>query len=814
MSKYHFFLLLSFFASTAFSQQIPLSGQVSIHNSQYQTERIEYVEGASVSAAFGGATQTDSQGDFNLTFSSVTEGDLIELNIEKTGLEVVNERDILYAVLGRSRPLRVYMAPEGQLAQAQTELYEVSLQAITARYDALIAELRQGGTRSTAIIAELEEQLNQEIEHRFAAEDLLNEKLEALKEQLPETTKRLAQVNMDFASDNYRTAFELYKKGEIEAALEKLDEATLSEESTQVLATLDGIKKNQADYQIALAQEEEKAYQIVESYQLKAEAYNLIFDYRSAVNVYQKAVDLLEALKDGEEDLELADCYVVLSKIYCNVGDYLQGLYYQKKSTIVKEKYLEKGNPELLESYNGLVIVHRNLGEYRKALFFGQKALGFLENHGGDYNETIITLYINIGTIYRNLGESSNALETLKMASLFLDENFNNSQNIVISLYSSLANIYRDLGRYSQALELQQTVVEIARKNWQLNHPYLAIHYNNLSLMYQDVGDHFNSLETQKKALAIRQEVLESNHPDIATSYHNLSRNYSNLKNYDQALIMQQKAIKVREQIFEKYHPSLANSYNNLAGLYSDLGDYLNAILAQRKDIVIVKNVYGFSHPRMALSYHNLAKNLYYQDQLDSAIMYEEKAYGIWEKEIPSTHPNLKNAINSLTFFYKDRAMRYFNDSQFINAIDDFKSVLNFNHENGSIYNLVGLCYYLKGDYLKAIENYNNSYALEGISYGYLLSNTGLAYAKQGNFTEAKHLFQELDKIIFDKGILYCNWSLYYALKNEPEIALDYLEKAIEFGYNDWKWIHNEEALAPLREHQRYKDLLKQAPDE
>lgn len=359
-------LIFCLYCFAGYSQQITLSGQVSIHNSKYKVGKIQYVQDAYVRADFASPTQMDVQGKFNLTFQSITKGDRVELTIEKDQLEIVNERDLMEVVLGRTAPIKVYLAPKGQLAQAQAELYDISVAAITKRHDALIAELRKGGEASKAVIQQLEQQLNREIEHRFEAEEILNEQLEEVKKRLPETVKQLARVNLDFASQEYQKAYEYYKAGEIQQALKVLDEVELTNQATTALASLEDIEKDKADYQLILEQQQERIGQIVQSYSLKAEAYNLIFDYRSAVNVYQKAVKLMEETK-LEEDLGLADAYDAIGGLYHAVGEYRTAFDFRQKNVRIKETLLDANAPELASAYNNLAVIYQDLGQYGNA---------------------------------------------------------------------------------------------------------------------------------------------------------------------------------------------------------------------------------------------------------------------------------------------------------------------------------------------------------------------------------------------------------------------------------------------------------------
>ena len=82
-----------------------------------------------------------------------------------------------------------------------------------------------------------------------------------------------------------------------------------------------------------------------------------------------------------------------------------------------------------------------------------------------------------------------------------------------------------------------------------------------------------------------------------------------------------------------------------------------------------------------------------------------------------------------------------------------------------------------------------------------------------GNWDEASIRLKELEELEPNEAKPYRAWSVFYALQNKQEIALDNLEKAVSLGYEDWEWIRTDEALDSLRDHPRFKTLIEKAPD-
>ncbi len=176
----HTLLLLAYATS---AQQIQLKGSVAVHNSKYSTGKVAYVKDAFVTAPFTRPAAIDNKGVFALEFVGLGAGTSIALQLEKEGLEVVNTHDLEDVVISRKLPVRIYVAKKGELAKAQTELYNISKEALFAKRDALIVRLRADNAQSKATITELEQQFGQQLVNRFEAEDLLRDKIAAHHQQ-------------------------------------------------------------------------------------------------------------------------------------------------------------------------------------------------------------------------------------------------------------------------------------------------------------------------------------------------------------------------------------------------------------------------------------------------------------------------------------------------------------------------------------------------------------------------------------------------------------------------------------------------------
>jgi hypothetical protein len=401
-------LLCGGIAQAAVAQQIPLAGQVTIHNSEYNTGKMAYVKGAYLQADFTAPAESDDQGAFTLEFVGIKRGTTVNVQVEKAGFELVNKREMQDVIVGRRLPLRVYLAPKGQLARAQTELYNVNVNALTARYDRIIARLRRDGAEQQAALAELEEQLGRTIANRFEAEDLLTAQLESLKKRLPEVAKELATINLDFASEMYRRAYEYFKAGETEKTIEALDEAILDAEARKVLediAYLDtGIEDLDSARQNTLAQ----IIVLIETHRLKGDLLRESLQAQAALAEYEKALGLLRQ----HPELHYPKHGVLLQSAAAacwQLEQAVQAIEYEAQALQVQEAELGPCHADLAPAFLALSRRCHAAAELDKAILYADKAYQCLHHSPSNTEADLPAARAHLSALYEQRGQQHEA---------------------------------------------------------------------------------------------------------------------------------------------------------------------------------------------------------------------------------------------------------------------------------------------------------------------------------------------------------------------------------------------------------------------
>ncbi|QMU64483.1 MAG: tetratricopeptide repeat protein [Flavobacteriaceae bacterium] len=566
------FFFISLFAYT---QQTELRGIVSVHNSKYETGTIRYIKDALINAAFAKPATSDTAGRFILEFVGVAAGTSVRLTLEKQGLEVVNPRDLENVVIGRKLPVRVFVAEKGKLAQAQTELYNISRKALFSKKDSLIAQLRSGKEARKKTIAELEKRFRQKLTDRYEAENLLNKHIADLERRLPEFARELAEQNLDFASDLYIAAYKQFKKGNIEKTIALLDNELLEASYSKTRKNIrEGKKMEHAGKQLQ-NKSLKQITQLINSYQLKIKLLYSKFKYGQVAGLYKKILETHSIY--SLDTMRLIDCYFGLASAYFDDGRYIKALEFSQKALQIKEKKLDSNSSkDLTASYNQMGKIHTALGNYGTALSYHQKSMGMLQSDTDKLHADLTRTYTDIGNTYIHLKKYRKALRYYKKNKAILTERANPDLLSLAQVYGGIGKAYKNIGRYRKAFFYVQKAISIQQDRLVPKHPFLATSYHIMGMVYLARKKYRKALQYLEQTIRIRGEVLHSSHPDLASAYITLAKVYVKKKQSDNALKYQKKAWEIFEDRLPKNHPKRRNALNTLIRIQKQLKDENN----------------------------------------------------------------------------------------------------------------------------------------------------------------------------------------------------------------------------------------------
>ncbi len=211
---YSTILLIMLFLAPQSYGQVRQKGIVLIQNSNKQPL-------SQVSILVSGAVPTvsDSYGLFDLHFATRKEGDAVRtINIEKSGFELVNAKDVELWNISATDTFIIVMCPKGKLAESRRKYYKLGEDRYYQLYHEKLSELNRA----------MEEHKLQEAEYNTRLDEA-NMQLQRAMERLDEFCDKFARINRDMLNDLDRLALERLDEGDIDGAIQVYEEAQLLE---------------------------------------------------------------------------------------------------------------------------------------------------------------------------------------------------------------------------------------------------------------------------------------------------------------------------------------------------------------------------------------------------------------------------------------------------------------------------------------------------------------------------------------------------------------------------------------------------------
>jgi len=101
---------------------------------------------------------------------------------------------------------------------------------------------------------------------------------------------------------------------------------------------------------------------------------------------------------------------------------------------------------------------------------------------------------------------------------------------------------------------------------------------------------------------------------------------------------------------------------------------------------------------------------------------------------------------------------------------------------------------------------------LEGVArrdptYIDALQVLGDDYTRRGRFTEGLKVDEQLSRLRPGDALVHYNLACSYSLTEQFEPAAAALDRALDLGYRDFKWLSKDPDLAKFRKHSLYKKI-------
>jgi tetratricopeptide (TPR) repeat protein len=409
-----------------------------IYNSNVTAKRIEQLgwvtEINSGQAAISGVqidfvgavtTTSDNDGIFKLVFNDKQFGQNIYLReIYKKGYEIVNEGDFRPATLSSDTKLKIVICRTGYLAKMRAQYYDISINALTRTHQEKINQLEKELEQENSN----QEQLIQEIQN-------LNQLYQATQKQAKKLSDKFARTNFDDVSDLYKRAFEQFKLGKIDEAIEILEEKNLAAEAEKVIQ--EGKKIDVAKEQLSENRNRATSHknEILKSLKLSAKLHEEKGEIEVADSLFLKIWNI--DTTNYYTTLEYAEFYSRNKTTNKAIGWYEKTL--NKADSIFQKIYLINRIGDIYFEQQNLIKATEN---YKLVIIL---CTGF-QQQPTRHKEELITAYCGMGNIYQFMKEKRQAKkyykEALKIGTqLYSETNKPKHKQLIISINIKLKGL-------------------------------------------------------------------------------------------------------------------------------------------------------------------------------------------------------------------------------------------------------------------------------------------------------------------------------------------------------------------------------------
>ncbi|CAF3725173.1 unnamed protein product [Adineta steineri] len=244
------------------------------------------------------------------------------------------------------------------------------------------------------------------------------------------------------------------------------------------------------------------------------------------------------------------------------------------------------------------------------------------------------------------------------------------------------------------------------------------------------------------------------------------------------------------------YEGEKAPYYNQLGGVHMNQGDYEKAIWYYEQALQIFQKYLPSNHPDLATSYNNIG--LVYKNMGDysKALSFYEKALEIQQKTLPSNHPHLATSYINIGLIYSKMTQYSKALSFFEKALEIQQKSLPSNHPLlATSYNNIGGMYNKMGERSKALLSHEKALNIRkktlpsnhpDLAQSY--NNIGGMYHSMGEYSEALSFYEKAFEIQQKTlpsnhpslAISYYNTGFAYQDMKGHSKALSYFERALD----------------------------------
>ena len=388
---YLFVILLCSFQLKA--QQITFKGVLYEHNSKTNTGKLKPIQNAQIIIPFSIPSTTDNMGKFKTESDGYKVGQSTKIIVKKAGYEVVNVKDLENVVAGSIDEVKVYLAPQNLLYEAQLKYYNLAKKSIETSYDVKLNKLINDLNKNKSANQDNKEAFDTYLKSFTAkSQELENERNGALK-SAQDVAKNIAEINLDFADNLYKKAIGYFLKGNIDSCLILLNSNQFSIQEKKAIANINKLNES-------INQEAQILKTIIDKDIFRAQLYQTKLQMDSVSSICKKSSDLSFKHADA---IGMKDFIAINKKIIDIDPNYtfpwLNNDYFEDFIAIVRLKS-GRGSLDEAEAIRLQGVYKMNIGDGDVALELFNKSLELLQKNNSQDSALVLTNLLEFSLKY------------------------------------------------------------------------------------------------------------------------------------------------------------------------------------------------------------------------------------------------------------------------------------------------------------------------------------------------------------------------------------------------------------------------------
>ncbi len=379
----------------------------------------------------------------------------------------------------------------------------------------------------------------------------------------------------------------------------------------------------------------------------QAEALSAKGELADAIRLYEKIVARApDVFGTGSKDT--ANMVNNLAELYRRTAKYAKAVPLYQRSLDIYEALPEKDDGAVAASLDNLAQAYYEMDEYAKAEPLFRRSLKLREKTLGKDDLLVAVSLFNLACLYRDTARFAEA-EPLYRRCLEIRQAKLGQDDLTVGVaLNELAVVLRGMGRYARAEPLARRSLQIYEAGVGKDHPDVASSLSNLASLYVEMGQYAKAEPLFQRSLEISEVRQDKDLLDVATRLNNLASLYLYEQQYAKAEPLYERCLRICEAKLGKDNPEVAVILSNLAVLYMNSGDHAKAEPFLQRGLRIVQAKLGPDHPRTAGLLHNLAALYRGLGEYDRAKEYCQLALKIQEARLGPDHPNVAASLNIL----------------------------------------------------------------------------------------------------------------------------------------------------------------------